>query len=298
MAISDRTRKILWVRAGGRCSICRIQVVTEATPLDDPSVFGEEAHIIARGKSGPRAGNISSSDSYDNLILLCRQHHKQVDDQSRFYTADRLREIKRAHEEWVATLDETALARNTAEQLLAAPLNDVRPPSRFDGIGLYALYYQGEFLPYSPIASPKEITDRRPIYVGRCVAPGLRHSNRGNAPIASSLYNRLLQHEADLRQAENLHINDFYSQYLVADNASLSLAQSILFDRYDPIWNTVIEGFGNHNPGKGRSLARRSDWDTIHPGRPWAKHLLEGVASAGELTARLAKHFAAKRDAS
>jgi hypothetical protein len=31
MAIADRTRKILWVKAGGRCSTCRLQLVTEGT---------------------------------------------------------------------------------------------------------------------------------------------------------------------------------------------------------------------------------------------------------------------------
>lgn len=70
----------LWVKAGGRCSICRDQLVTEGTDTDDPSVFGEEAHIVARGQSGPRAGKVTDIDAYDNLILLCRKHHKQVDD--------------------------------------------------------------------------------------------------------------------------------------------------------------------------------------------------------------------------
>jgi hypothetical protein len=54
VAISDRTRKILWARAGGRCSICRTIVVTEETEADAPSVFGEEAHIISAAPNGPR----------------------------------------------------------------------------------------------------------------------------------------------------------------------------------------------------------------------------------------------------
>jgi len=108
MAITDRTRKILWVKAGGRCSICHVQLVTEGTDTDDPSVFGEEAHIVGQSPNGPRAGVISDVDSYTNLILLCRKHHKQVDDQVGYYTVERLKEIKRRHEEWVASLGETA----------------------------------------------------------------------------------------------------------------------------------------------------------------------------------------------
>lgn len=107
MAISERTRKILWVKAGGRCSLCRVQVATEGTDADDPSVFGEEAHIIGRSPGGPRAGDYTGDiDSYDNLILLCSKCHKQVDDQVNTYTVDRLRKIKRDHEAWVTKLGE------------------------------------------------------------------------------------------------------------------------------------------------------------------------------------------------
>jgi hypothetical protein len=73
MAISERTRKIVWVEAGGRCAICRRQVLTLATETDDPSIFGEEAHIVARSPGGPRAGGLVEEkvDSHENLILLC-----------------------------------------------------------------------------------------------------------------------------------------------------------------------------------------------------------------------------------
>jgi HNH endonuclease len=98
MPITDRTRKILWIKAGGRCSICNEQLATDATDEDDPSVFGEECHIVARSPGGPRAADIADIDSYDNLILLCRKHHKQVDDQRSYFTVERLKTIKQEHE--------------------------------------------------------------------------------------------------------------------------------------------------------------------------------------------------------
>lgn len=104
MAIVDRTRKILWVKAGGRCSICRVQLVTEGTEGDDPSVFGVEAHIVAKSSNGPRGDHVACVDAYDNLILLCSKHHKQIDDQTLHFTVERLREIKAAHELWIADL--------------------------------------------------------------------------------------------------------------------------------------------------------------------------------------------------
>jgi hypothetical protein len=35
----------------------------------------------------------------------------------------------------------------------------------------------------------------------------------------------------------------------------------------------LIDGFGNHDPGKGRHAGLRPRWDTLHPGRPWAERL-------------------------
>jgi len=95
MSITAKTRKTLWVKAGGRCSMCREQLVTGATDDDDPSVFGEECHIVARSRGGPRAAEIADVDGHDNLILLCRKHHKQVDDQRSYFTPERLKQIKR-----------------------------------------------------------------------------------------------------------------------------------------------------------------------------------------------------------
>ena len=125
MAISDRTRKILWVKAGGRCSICQVQLVTEGTGTDDPSVFGEEAHIVAKGRGGPRAGDVADVDAYDNLILLCSRHHKQVDDQVGYYSVDRLNEIKRMHEERVTSLGDSmtpALSRMLPQEDISKEL--------------------------------------------------------------------------------------------------------------------------------------------------------------------------------
>jgi hypothetical protein len=101
VAISDRTRKILWARAGGLCSKCRVSLVTEGTDTDDPSVIGEEAHIISEAPSGPRHADLPDYDVYDNLLLLCGNDHKPADDQWRHYTVEKLRQIKRDHEAWV-----------------------------------------------------------------------------------------------------------------------------------------------------------------------------------------------------
>lgn len=56
-------------------------------------------------------------------------------------------------------------------------------------------------------------------------------------------------------------------------SAIISVVESVLINRYQPIWNTKIDGFGNHDPGKGRYEQAKSEWDKIHPGRAWAEKL-------------------------
>ncbi|ULA63836.1 MAG: HNH endonuclease [Nitrospira sp.] len=104
MAISDKTRKLLWSRSGNRCAICRLELAIDATVCDDASLIGEECHIHSGRKTGPRHNSsfeIDEIDAYENLLVLCRAHHKMVDDQNETYTAEILRQIKNNHEKWV-----------------------------------------------------------------------------------------------------------------------------------------------------------------------------------------------------
>ena len=106
MSISLKTHKMIWGRSGNMCSFpeCKMQLVVDETSTDDPSIIGEEAHIIARKVNGPRGKHPlkkEKRDKYDNLILLCSIHHKIVDDQEQKYTIEKLREYKNSHETWI-----------------------------------------------------------------------------------------------------------------------------------------------------------------------------------------------------
>src|SRR5579864_8713753 len=106
MAITDKTRKILWGRSGNRCAICRWELVIDATAADDESVVGEECHITSGRGQGPRYDRSVPDERIDdaeNLVLLCRVHHKMVDDQYETYTAELLRNLKQNHEKWVSS---------------------------------------------------------------------------------------------------------------------------------------------------------------------------------------------------
>ncbi|TVX91831.1 HNH endonuclease [Paenibacillus agilis] len=104
MGITSKTRKMLWGRSANRCAICRMNLVMDETETDDESVIGDECHIVAREKDGPRGDSVLTSeqrDKYTNLILLCKVHHKVIDDQSFSYSVQYLTELKEKHEEWV-----------------------------------------------------------------------------------------------------------------------------------------------------------------------------------------------------
>ncbi|MEU4948063.1 HNH endonuclease [Streptomyces lavendulae] len=104
MAITEKSTKILWGRSGGLCTICRVKlVISNEVAADDHSVIGEMAHIVAQSPDGPRghAEFSGDRDHHSNLILLCRVHHKVVDDQVNGWTVQRLQEQKASHEKWV-----------------------------------------------------------------------------------------------------------------------------------------------------------------------------------------------------
>ncbi len=107
MAITDRTRKILWGRSGNLCAYCRRTLVEDGTDLSDESVVGDECHVIGE-KPGAARGHLGLGrddlDEYGNLVLLCKVHHKLVDDQPETYPVETLHAMKAAHEQWVKEL--------------------------------------------------------------------------------------------------------------------------------------------------------------------------------------------------
>ena len=97
MAITSKTRKELWAKSGNRCAICK----------KGSFIIGDECHIISSSAEGPRhKPGIEDYDSYENLLLLCKNHHREIDENCASYTEELLHYIKTSHENWVKeTLD-------------------------------------------------------------------------------------------------------------------------------------------------------------------------------------------------
>lgn len=155
---------------------------------------------------------------------------------------------------------------------------------RFRGAGVYGLYYYGNNDLYGHCRNGQAI-EEYPIYLGKAVPPG---SRRGvDADTSSScfaLWKRINEHFRSIESAINLHPNDFKFKAMVMHHPEtdlISAVESYLIRIYCPLWNAVVDGFGNHTPGAGRFDQAKSDWDVIHPGRSFAERC-RGVHNSEE----------------
>lgn len=189
--------------------------------------------------------------------------------------------------------DREKLERRILEALEACPGHPLPPPQSFPGAGIYALYYFGDFELYSPLAEMNAGGQyKMPIYVGKANLKGARMGH-GSVTRQTPLYNRLREHARSIDEARNLEIEDFRCKYLVLEQTWVSLGEQILIRSFSPIWNSVVEGFGIHTPGKRRAGQQRSQWDTLHPGRKWVEklELPPNKLSEAEIRRRVYEYF-------
>lgn len=105
MSITNKSIKLLWSNAAGRCSFrgCNERLTVEQAVGLTPYTLGEMAHIKGN-RAGSNRYDISQSeierDSYSNLILLCPTHHTLIDksENEEIYSVELLHEMKTEHE--------------------------------------------------------------------------------------------------------------------------------------------------------------------------------------------------------
>ena len=176
------------------------------------------------------------------------------------------------------------LGRNTARKLMEYPAIALPPDEQFAGGGVYTIYYRGGFDTYAGMAHDE------PIYVGKADLPGKRQGRAALKRATPVLYRRLAEHAGSVSSAKNLDLADFRCRWLVLDPIWIGLTEQVLISEYRPIWNVVVDGFGHHDQGRTRRNQRRSRWDTLHPGRPWAAHYQDGADSTADIQAAVIRH--------
>lgn len=195
-------------------------------------------------------------------------------------------------------LDKSSIGDNIVRELTLSPVQILPSPKSiergslprdtvFQGAGIYALYYVGDFPAYAPIAAANsESRFDTPIYVGKADPKGGRKGALElDAADGTSLYNRLKDHATSIDQAVNLQASDFFCRYLVVDDIWISLGERRAIQRFLPLWNTTVDGFGNHDPGNRRKDQYRSDWDVVHLGRSWAEKLGKSPRTSEQILA-------------
>jgi hypothetical protein len=176
------------------------------------------------------------------------------------------------------------LGRSVADALLERDLGPLPPPEKFIAAGVYAIYYNGPSKAYTPLIERNRAAVKRgeaetPIYIGKAVPAGARKGGFGlGASPGLALYNRLSEHADSIREVKStLNLDHFRCRYIAVEDIWIPLGESMLIEMFAPIWNRVLEGFGNHDPGKGRYKQERSFWDVVHPGRAWAQKCAENT---------------------
>lgn len=153
-------------------------------------------------------------------------------------------------------------------------------------------YYRGDFEPYAKLAKINEVAGVLPIYVGKAIPKGGRKGVDPLSTLASrALSARLEEHARSIRSVESLDIDAFTCRSLVVDDIWIPLGESLVIDRFKPLWNTRLDGFGNHDPGGGRYNGMRPAWDEIHPGRSWSLRCQPAKLGRDALLGVIAKYM-------
>lgn len=169
-----------------------------------------------------------------------------------------------------------SLGSEEAEQILKpavnfflnSPLIKITDLEPFFGVGVYGIYLTPSAHTYY-----KKINANNPIYIGKAVPSGSRQGRSSN--IGKQLYTRLSEHKRSI-SVTDIKQQEVSVRFVVMDGFATELIQPLesqLIKRSLPLWNSHIDGFGNHDPGSGRRNQQPSEWDTLHPGRAWANKL-------------------------
>jgi hypothetical protein len=185
--------------------------------------------------------------------------------------------------------------KNLAASIVSRLLNQnpqELPPEKFVGAGIYLIYYTGDFEAYKLVSAANRGGQfAQPIYVGKAVPVGARKGGIGlDSPHGNALFKRLVEHAESLQAAKNLNLTHFKCRWLVVDEVFIRLGETLLISHYKPLWNLVVDGFGNHPPGGGRAKGKKPVWDVIHPGRRWAENL-GSLVTVESVLALIKRHF-------
>lgn len=188
------------------------------------------------------------------------------------------------------------LVKDAVRFFNGTPVHTLPPPEAFRGTGVYAIYYTGQYPAYQKYAELNRLAYNFPIYVGKAVPKGWRQSRLSDDMLNQSkeLHTRLREHARSIGVARGLALEDFMCRFVMFEGEASGMIGTIeaaLIKLNTPLWNTVVDGFGNHDPGKGRYEQAKSAWDVIHPGRAWVEKCKGVHATTTSILTRVDAHL-------
>lgn len=176
------------------------------------------------------------------------------------------------------------------------PVHTLPPPESFLGTGVYALYYIGRNPLYKRYADLNRLSYDYPIYVGKAVPKGWRQARSSDNTLNQSreLISRLREHGRSISLGADLLLEDFMCRFVIFEDEGsdmISTIEAALIKLNRPLWNTSVDGFGNHDPGSGRYEQAKSDWDVIHEGRLWANKCNGKHAEKSAVISKINNHL-------
>ncbi len=126
----------LWARSAGRCQFNGYNRILYQSPITKESVnISEKAHIYSFSENGPRGWgpliwNKDELNNIDNLMLMCHDCHKTIDqdDDGVKYSADLLQKWKREHERRVVIVTGIDPSNKTHVVFYGANIGEQKSP--------------------------------------------------------------------------------------------------------------------------------------------------------------------------
>ncbi len=170
-SVSINVARTLWAQCGGFCQKQGCQKPLFRSVGEDIVSVANVAHIIGHGGAGPRSGHELAQhiekDGLDNLIMLCLDCHKEIDELEQRFTVEQIQGWKRVHAEKISSI--FSVPRIVDEKILLSEVNDL-----LDQNGTIFR----EYGPYSQAALHGEGGDSLKIWRKRCLDTILPNNQR------------------------------------------------------------------------------------------------------------------------
>jgi hypothetical protein len=196
-SIPTNIARKLWSQCGGFCQNPSCNKYLFAEVEDNTVSLANVAHIIGHGTNGPRSehelANHIDKDGIDNLIMLCLQCHKIVDELEDQFSVEQMQGWKTTHEHKIISLFD--LPQIHDEKILLEKVNDLLDENR--------VIFE-EYGPFSTQAFEGLSGDTFTIWRRRCldtILPnnqrivGLIEVNKKNFPYPWEIYRQMLRYK-------------------------------------------------------------------------------------------------------